>query len=99
MSTDRDRYLAKLRADTAYPELRGIIDLVANLMVVLAVVLAIVTLFTTWSMLPEGLLFLVLGFAKALLVFYGARVFKWLAFMLVDVVDGVHARNARELDD
>ncbi|GAB4109808.1 MAG: hypothetical protein Kow001_10270 [Acidobacteriota bacterium] len=101
MDPETQRYINKIRANTAYPVYRGIIGTITILGYILAVFFALSVLILGaisgdfWG-LPGSL---VLGAILFALIFLATRFWKEAALMLADIADSITNANSRSAQD
>lgn len=100
MSTERDQYLAKLRADTAYPAARSANKALSHTLHVFAALLVVAgaVLASQAFDFESGAVVFLNMFLYALLIVIVTRWLRGLATVLIDLGDAALDRGARDDD-
>lgn len=101
MNPEKQQYLDRIRANTAYPTYRGIIGIIAVLGYALAGLQGLAALITGFGSMGQsflaGLGILIGGLIIAALIFLGARFWKEGALILVDIGDSITEANSTQV--
>ena len=98
MNSEKQQYLDRIRANTAYPTYRGIIGIIAMLGYALAALQGLAALITGFGTMGQSFVagagVLIAGLIMAALIFLGAKLWKEGALILVDMGDSITDANA-----
>ena len=102
MNPNKKKYIADIRANTAYPTYRSIIGLITVLGYILAGLYALGALIGGLTSMSQsffaGLGIIVVGGVAAAIIFLGAKFLKEAALILADIGDSITDTNARNED-
>ncbi len=95
----KERYIQRIRSESAYPTFRSLINLFAILLYLVAVIFIVGGLFAGLAAMSQqgaqGIGLMIGGFILGVIYYVIGRVTKEAAFMLADVADCLTDQNSR----
>ena len=99
MNASKQAHVNAIRANTAYPVYRGVINIITTILIIIAVLQGLGAVVGGLAMMNQygfvGFIALFIGIAFAALAFFLAKFWKEAALIIADIGDSVMDANSR----